>query len=239
MSTSTDRLFENHNGEKFSFNESVATVFDDMISRSVPYYKVSLELMTDLIIKNSSKNDHIIDLGCSTASTLLNIQQRSPHDLLLTGVDNSPYMLEQARKKAAAFGAKIELLEEDITLVPLNSPKVVISNFTLQFIPPQQRQLLINKIYQSLKPHGIFIFSEKVTSSDTQLNNQLIDIYYDYKTSQGYSQMEIVKKKEALENVLVPNSDQQNIQMLQQGGFEVIEILFKWVNFVTYIAKKV
>jgi len=114
----------------------------------------------------------------------------------------------------------------------------VISNYTLQFIRPLQREKLIKKIYDSLEDDGVFIFSEKVICHDKSLNKQLIDEYYNFKIQQGYSKFEISQKREALENVLIPYTEDENKKMLLEAGFNTCETLFKWVNFATFIAKK-
>lgn len=232
-----DNIFLTHDGSSFKFDENVATVFDDMISRSVPFYDEALRLSVEFVLKNTTEGDRVYDLGCSTASTLLEIYRKN-HTLELIGVDNSTSMIAKAKQKVSAYGANIALHIDDILEIDLDNPKAVISNYTLQFISPDERLILIKKIYDSLKPNGIFIFSEKLISDNQEINEQMVDVYYDFKARQGYSEIEIVKKKEALENVLIPFTQQQNEAMLREAGFESVEIVFKWVNFTTFIAKK-
>ena len=101
-----------------------------------------------------------------------------------------------------------------------------------------QRPALLQKIYNALTEGGILIVSEKMTSHHRILDRQMIERYVRYKQEQGYTKTEISKKREALENVLVPFSLEENIAMLKDIGFSGIEVLFKWVNFGTLIAKK-
>jgi tRNA (cmo5U34)-methyltransferase len=101
-----------------------------------------------------------------------------------------------------------------------------------------QRIELIKKLYDSLNDDGVFIFSEKVVFEDKSLDKELIDIYYDYKKDQGYSEYEIAQKREALENVLIPFTIEENIQMCKEAGFSQISTVFQWANFVTFVAKK-
>ena len=108
----------------------------------------------------------------------------------------------------------------------------------MQFIRPLQREKLVKKIYNSLRNEGIFIFSEKVISSNKILDKQYIDEYYEFKKTQGYSEFEIAQKREALENVLVPYTEEENKKMILDVGFDHCETLFKWVNFATFIAIK-
>ncbi len=70
------------------------------------------------------------------------------------------------------------------------------------------------------------------------LNKDLIECYYDFKKEQGYSEYEIMQKREALENVLVPYSEDENIKMVKNCGFSHSEVLFRWANFATFIAIK-
>jgi tRNA (cmo5U34)-methyltransferase len=122
--------------------------------------------------------------------------------------------------------------------VDLYGAKLIISNYTLQFIRPLLREKLVKKIYDALSENGIFIFSEKVISSHKVLNKHCIDEYYAFKKNQGYSEFEIAQKREALENVLIPYTQEENLQMIKDAGFSHCEVIFKWVNFATFIAIK-
>lgn len=224
--------------KQFEFDHKVAVVFDDMVNRSVPFYSQVQELIISYISKNITKGDRVYDLGCSTASTLLALEQSTSLSLFLIGIDSSQAMLDQAKGKLLAYESKIELFQGDITTIHFLSSRYVIANYTLQFIRPVKRQALLKDVYNSLEEGGEFIISEKLICEDKTLNKDFIDIYYDYKKAQGYSHNEISQKREALENVLVPYTYEENVQMLKEAGFTTVEVLFRWVNFVTIIAKK-
>lgn len=233
-----DEVFKEKITKQFEFDETVASVFDDMLNRSVPYYKEMLNLTTSFALEYLKENDKVYDLGCSTATTLINIAKHSDKKLNLIGIDNSEAMLQRASNKSKAFGIDIEFLNSDIFDVDINGAKVIISNYTLQFIRPLQREKLIKKIFDGLKEGGVFIFCEKVISEDKKLNKQFIDGYYDFKKSQGYSEFEIAQKREALENVLIPYTYEENKKMIEDTGFKHFDCLFKWLNFSTFIAIK-
>ncbi|OUR69972.1 carboxy-S-adenosyl-L-methionine synthase CmoA [Arcobacter sp. 31_11_sub10_T18] len=233
-----DKVFEKSITKQFEFDEEVAAVFDDMLDRSVPFYKEMLSLTTNFALEYLNPNDRVYDLGCSTASTLIELHKKSHFPLQLIGIDNSQAMLNRAIHKCKAYGLDIEFLCGDIHDVNFKNSQVMISNYTLQFIRPLQREKLIQKIYNALSDDGIFIFSEKIISHDKSLNKQLIDEYYKFKIKQGYSEFEISQKREALENVLIPYTEEENKKMLLDAGFKTCETLFKWVNFATFIAKK-
>jgi len=236
----TDTIFTKPISKQFEFDADVAAVFDDMLERSVPYYKESQHLTARFAYNVLKEGGRVYDLGCSTASLLLELERNCKEidGVHLIGIDNSAAMIEHARKKIEAYGSKIEVKEGDILEYDYLPSKAVVSNYTLQFIRPLVRETLVRKIASSLEEGGVFIFSEKVLSEDPVLNKELIDCYYDFKKTQGYSEYEIAQKREALENVLVPYTMMENIQMARNNGFKTCDILFRWANFATFIARK-
>ena len=238
MALMNDKVFAKPIKKQFEFDEEVAAVFDDMLQRSVPFYKESQNITEFFALKYLKKDGILYDLGSSTASLLINISKKLDFEATLVGLDNSEAMLEQARKKSLALGANIELYNADILEYEYKKADVFVSNYTLQFIRPLVREELVKKIYNSLDDKGVFIFSEKVISHNSKLNKELIECYYGFKKQQGYSEYEIMQKREALENVLVPYSEEENITMAKNCGFSHCEVVFRWANFATFIAIK-
>ncbi|MDD2464203.1 MAG: carboxy-S-adenosyl-L-methionine synthase CmoA [Desulfobulbus sp.] len=228
-------------GEDFSFNDRVAEVFDDMLNRSIPYYRSVIEGMAQLLACRSQEQATIYDLGCSTGTTLLELCRRLPTDQFhFVGIDNAPAMLEKARKKSTMFSKNtlISFHEDDITTCPLPDATAVICNYTMQFLRPMTRLAFVKRIYAALPEDGMFFLSEKTISHAKQLNRDFIDIYHHFKRQQGYSELEIAAKREALENVLIPFSLDENIALLKDAGFAEIEPYFKWFNFAALVAVK-
>lgn len=245
---------------QFCFDEKVASVFDDMLARSIPYYKDTVNLCVDFIAKNMPKSNaqnkqssnktsaqktkkhidlaRIYDIGCSTGNVLLELHSKIQAEFI--GIDSSKAMIEQATLKAKAYGANISFVCADCAEVEYKKARCFITNYTLQFIRPPKRAKFLAKIYDALESGGMLILSEKMTSLNASLDAQMIEYYHAYKAKNGYTKNEISTKREALENVLVPYSLQENIALLCEAGFLAhnIEVLFKWVNFGTIIAKK-
>jgi tRNA (cmo5U34)-methyltransferase len=233
-----DEVFKKTIEKQFEFDENVASVFDDMLNRSVPFYNEALDLTTTFALKYLKNNSRVYDLGCSTASTLINISKKSAHKLDLIGIDSSQAMLKYANNKSKAYNINLTLINDDFFNTEFKPCQVIISNYTLQFIRPLLREKLIKKIFDALDIGGVFIFSEKTICEDATLNKQFIDEYYSFKKSNGYSDFEISQKREALENVLIPYSYDENKKMIQDAGFRYCESIFKWINFTTFIAIK-
>ncbi|EGK7500775.1 carboxy-S-adenosyl-L-methionine synthase CmoA [Campylobacter lari] len=232
-----DEIFKKPLEKQFEFDKSVASVFDDMVSRSVPFYTQNLKLIVELIDHFAPQNARICDLGCSTASLLLALYEKRK-DFLLSGVDEANAMLEIAKSKCQAFGARVDFYQKKLDDFEFFKNDVFIATYTLQFIRPPKRQELVDKIYQNLNENGMFVLSEKILYEDVKIAKKMIQIYEQYKLEQGYSKLEISSKREALENILIPYTQNENIAMLKKAGFSKVESVFKWVNFETFIAFK-
>ncbi len=225
----------------FEFNETVASVFDDMISRSVPMYREIILQQARLAAKFYKSGTVIYDLGCSTgnfASAL--IQEMRGREFTLSAIDNSSPMIELFKKRIAAFGGagNITPLVSDIMDIDFAPSSVIVSNLTVQFISPDKRDLLIKRIYDSLIPGGIFLLTEKTVNPDDDLAALQQEFYYRLKEENGYSQIEITRKREALENVLIPETVETHINRLTSAGFSAIEIWLKWFHFTSFICRK-
>lgn len=233
-----DQIFSKPITKQFEFDADVAAVFDDMLRRSVPFYAEAMKLTSRFAAHYLKEDGTLYDLGCSTASQLLDIERQVDVKAKLVGIDNARAMLEQASKKIDAFGSSVQVVEGDILTFDYDMADVMVSNYTLQFVRPPVRETLVKRIFERLNDGGAFIFSEKVISEEKELNKELIDCYYDFKKEQGYSAYEIMQKREALENVLIPYTADENAQMVGRCGFRHCEVLFRWANFATFIALK-
>jgi tRNA (cmo5U34)-methyltransferase len=238
--TKKDTLFAVETvAEDFVFNERVVEVFDDMLDRSVPFYRQVIEASAQLLDRFLLPGEVVCDLGCATGTTLLEFSRLlEAKDLRFIGIDNSPAMLDKARLKAELY-SKEESLSfqlDDITTFRHEGVGAVLLNYTLQFIRPLQRQEFLDRIGKALRPGGILLLSEKVLCPDRRLNREFIEIYYRFKKARGYSELEIAKKREALENVLIPFSSEENRAMLARAGFTTIETYFQWFNFTSLVA---
>jgi tRNA (cmo5U34)-methyltransferase len=225
----------------FRFTKEVATVFDDMVGRSVPFYDEIQRMIVEVAGDFAVPGTRLYDLGCSTATTLAALDTRVSPEVEFVGIDNSAPMLQEARRKLDALGCtrSIELICSDLHDGPvIENASVVCLILTLQFVRPLYRERLVRRIADGLLPGGCLLLVEKVTSPNTTLNRLFIDYYYDMKRRNGYSDVEITRKREALENVLIPYRTEENHKLLRDAGFTYVEEMFRWYNFSTSIAIK-
>jgi len=225
----------------FSFGEKVASVFDDMLDRSVPFYQEMQRMIAEMGADFATEGSNVYDLGCSTGNTLLNLDASVGKGVKFIGIDYSEEMLKRCRLKLAQRGLRREheLICADLNHgVSIQNASMVFMVLTLQFVRPLYRDTLVKSILQGLNENGCLILVEKVLGEDSVFNRLFIKYYYDLKKRHGYSEMEISKKREALENVLVPYKLMENREMLLRAGFRYCDVFFKWYNFCGIIAVK-
>ena len=238
-----DKVFaiEDSRIHDFKFDEKVADVFDDMVGRSVPFYDEIQKMACALTKDFAQNNTNIYDLGCSTGTTFDMLHPMLDESIAFIGIDNSKPMLEQASKKLSHVEKSRELVFEHADIengYVLENASVVLMVLTLQFVRPLHREKIAKKIYEGMNKNSALIIVEKLLSADSTLNRLFIDHYYDYKRLQGYSETEIVQKREALENVLIPYRMEENVALFKDAGFRHVEDFFRWYNFSGIIAVK-
>ncbi|WP_373018602.1 carboxy-S-adenosyl-L-methionine synthase CmoA [Thiomicrorhabdus sp.] len=225
----------------FQFDESVVAVFPDMIQRSVPGYQTILTGIGELTETYAQADSNLYDLGCSLGAATLTMRRKvAQPNCRIVAVDNSEAMINRASEYLHAYHSDVEvdLQCADITQIKIENASVVVINFTLQFIDPDQRQALLDNIYQGLKPGGILILSEKIHFEDDALQSAIEHLHLQFKRANGYSELEISQKRSSLENVLISDTADFHIQRLKQTGFDSAGIWFQAYNFASFIAIK-
>lgn len=236
-----DRIYSTKEAASFAFGAEVAEVFDDMISRSVPYY-LDLQLLTaSIAAKFHRKGTAIYDLGCSTATALALIAKRLPEADQIIGIDNSKPMLEKAATKFNSLGItdQITLSQQSLLEVNYEPSSVVIANYMLQFLSLNDRSILLRRISESLCSEGVLLVTEKTTPYETTGFGDLIKtLHEDFKYQNGYSELEIARKRESLVGVMQPVGEQKNQLLFKEAGFKRCIELMRGYSFVTWLCAK-
>jgi tRNA (cmo5U34)-methyltransferase len=239
-----DRIF-NKTGKvsDFSFNRAVADVFDDMVVRSVPFYTELQRMIGEMAQFFFKPRTFVYDFGCATGTTLMFLMNaiRDP-TAQFVGVDNSQAMLDKARVNVNKLSrkSKVSFLESDLNKPTFKASKISVAtmNWTLQFVRPIYREALLERIHDAMTPGGALLICEKIIVEATELNRMYIENYYAFKKRNGYSELEIAKKREALENVLLPCTVNENVELLRGAGFAHVDTFFRWYNWAGFIAVK-
>ncbi|XOV87742.1 MAG: carboxy-S-adenosyl-L-methionine synthase CmoA [Pseudomonadota bacterium] len=222
----------------FSFDARVADVFENMINRSVPGYAFMLDLIGVVSTRYARPGTNCYDLGCSLGASTLMIRHHVPAGCHVIGIDNSVAMVERCRANVSRdhSEASVDIRQESIQETQFSNASVVVLNFTLQFIPPAERQQLLCDIHTGMIPGGALILAEKVSLSEEEAGASITSLHEDFKRYQGYSDLEIAQKRTALENVMIPDSIATHRRRLAQAGFTQTAELSRCLNFASLLA---
>jgi tRNA (cmo5U34)-methyltransferase len=228
-------------GGAFEFNEAVARVFPDMLQRSIPGYAETLRAIGALAARSVRPGSQCFDLGCSLGAATLAMQRHAAAaDCRIVAVDNAPAMVERCRALVAAEadpeGPEVTVLERDVRNVEIADASMVVMNYTLQFLPVGERAGMLEKIGAGMRPGGVFVLSEKVIDPDEEVERLLVELHHDFKRRNAYSDLEISRKRAALENVLIPETVAAHRQRLAAAGFRHSGTWLRYLNFVSIVA---
>mgnify|MGYP001823702954 CR=1 FL=1 len=244
MNTPRDTLYRELSAdiEAFSFDQRVTRVFADMIRRSVPGYASVIAMTGVLAAEYVQPESRIYDLGCSLGTSLISVYDRVNSPCELLGIDSSAAMIDACRKNLGSLpekpGIDVDLICEDINRIEISNASLVIMHYTLQFIAPELRQALLNKIYVGLKPGGVLLLSEKLAFADATTDTTMTRLYHDFKKHNGYSDLEISQKRQALDKVLIPETRKAHLRRLEAAGFHHSTSWFQCLNFHSFLAFK-
>ena len=243
MNKTKDKIFEDplYNIVDFNFDDKVANVFEDMLKRSIPGYSAIISAVGMLTKIYSKPDSNYYDLGSSLGASALAMRRNINHpNCKVIAIDNSEAMVKRSRDIIGMDNSPtpIDIYCDDIRNIQIENAQVVVLNYTLQFISPKNRDKIIQNIFDGMNDGGILILSEKIIFEDKALGERQIERYHNYKRLNGYSDIEISKKKDALENVLVPDSVETHKNRLQNVGFKTADVWHQAFNFVSIVAEK-
>lgn len=243
----------------FRFDQAVASVFPDMIKRSVPGYETIIAMTGTLAERYVQPGSRCYDLGCSLGASTIAMRHHIPHKSVkssgsknrgestceIVAVDNSEDMLDQCRAiiqkdddSSSAERPPVDLICGNVQDIPITNASMVVLNFTLQFIPMEQRTELLQRIADGLLPGGVLVLSEKVAFEDPQHQELMIELHHNFKRANGYSDLEISQKRSALDDVLMPETLEAHRTRLRKAGFSSVDVWFQCFNFASLIALK-
>lgn len=225
----------------FVFDEQVASVFPDMINRSVPGYGAVVSMVGFFAGQYAQADSICYDLGCSLGASTISMRNgiQAP-GCRVVAVDNAEAMTNRCREylREPSHPVPVDVVCADIRNVEIAQASFVVLNYTLQFIPSDQRASLLRKIYEGMLPGGALLLSEKVAFADPDLQLRYTELHHAFKRANGYSDLEISQKRTALENVLVPDTVETHLDRLTAAGFTHRSVWHQCLNFVSMMAIK-
>jgi len=224
----------------WSFAGETAKSFEKHVRSSVPLFDLGHDLICDLSDFFVQEQSICYELGTSVGTLTRKLAEHHSHKpkVKWIGLDSEADMIAEAKKHTSDSSQRIEFLERDINTFDFQASDLIVSYYTIQFVPPYLRQKLIDKLYNSLNWGGALIVFEKVRAGDARFQDYMVQLYNDYKLKQGYTPEQIMNKSSSLKSVLEPFSSQANIDMFKRAGFEDVMSIQKWVCFEGFLCIK-
>ena len=225
----------------FKFDEKVADIFEDMLARSIPGYALTISMIGVIASRFFVEGTNCYDLGSSLGAATITMKRKLEGKKgKIIAVDNSPQMIARSKEFINADKADfpVDLVCADVRDIKITNASIVLLNFTLQFIHPKERKSLLQNIYNGLNKGGIVLISEKIKFENEEEENLMVDLYYDFKRLNGYSELEISQKRDALENVMIIDSLDTHKKRAREIGFSKFFLWFRTFNFVSYLLIK-
>lgn len=243
MTDSADRLYAQPQDaiSGFTFDARVASVFPDMIKRSVPGYATIIHMIGQIAERYTQSGTRVYDLGCSLGAATLAMRHRiTAADAAIVAIDNSEAMLSRCSAVIEADSGQVpvQLVCANIEDCTIDNASICVLNFTLQFIALERRKTLLERIAEGMRPGGVLILSEKIAFADSEHQQLMTELHHNFKRANGYSELEIAQKRAALENVLLPETLDCHRTRLLEAGFRSVDVWFQCFNFSSIIAFK-
>lgn len=225
----------------FAFDEQVASVFPDMIRRSVPGYETVIAMLGVFASEFVTANSQVYDLGCSQGAATLALRRHIQQPgVRIVAVDNSEAMIDRCKANVAAdlSPTEVEFHCADIQNTIIQNASLITLNYTLQFIAPQQRKTLLEQLYKGMNADGALVLSEKIVLPEDSQQKLFTECHHEFKRLNGYSDLEISQKRQAIENVLIPETIAEHEKRLHEVGFSKVYCWFQCFNFASVVAIK-
>ncbi|EBQ2131325.1 methyltransferase domain-containing protein, partial [Salmonella enterica] len=221
------------------FDHEVVQAFDEHVRRSVPFYDQVQTMISDISEWFVRDGSIIYDLGTSTGETIFRLKEKhkSKKNIRYIGIDNSLPMLEKARIKCG--DENVQFLHQNIiSVTEFPSAGLVTAIYSLQFLPLSERRTVIERVSRDLYEGGAFIIVEKIRAESSYFEDIWLELYWDMKQSSGLNSEQVLSKAKSLRGILIPLTLSENIKMLEEAGFIIIDVFMKWYNFVGIVAIK-
>lgn len=231
---------------QWEFDADVTDVFDDMLERSIPQYDVMRQTVFEVGCRFQREGADIVDLGCSRGTAVAPFIDRFGAHNRFWLVEVSPPMLEAVRTRFSGYlkgpdgrDGIVKIVDLDLreTFPPV-SACLTLCVLTLQFTPIEHRLHILQRIYDHTLPGGALVLVEKVLGASAEIDDIMVNVYYDHKRRVGYTDDQIERKRLSLEGVLVPVTSRWNEELLRMTGFTRVDCFWRWMNFAAWIAVK-
>ena len=222
--------------QQFTFAQR-AEGFDTHIDLSIRGYSNLIDDVLKLSEYFVEDDTNVVDVGCSTGKMLkAMIDQNSfSKSAYYVGIELEKEFVDGWKQYGE--NSNLQFKHQDIREYDFYNCSFVSSIFTLMFMPPHQRSMVIRNIYDGLNLGGAFVFSEKTMADSAKVQDIRTFTYYDYKRK-SFTTDDIMDKEKTLRSMAKPNTRGELLNMCKSVGFSKIESFWQNHAFIGFLAIK-
>lgn len=215
-----------------AFNIAAAD-YDQLRRILIPCFDDFYKTAVEVISFNRTAPIKVLDLGAGTGLYSAKVQAIFPN-AEITLLDLASEMLEKAKARFSQMGKSPRILMEDYIEADWEeSYNLVISGLSIHHLSDADKQRLYQRIYNHLKPGGMFVNADQVLGKTPELERCYRQHWLDSVRALGISDEELRAAKERMEYDRMATLDAQ-LNWLNAVGFQDVDCWYKNFSFVVF-----
>ncbi|GIN97868.1 SAM-dependent methyltransferase [Siminovitchia terrae] len=218
--------------EKFNQN---ALQYDNQRRKLIPCFEDFYSVPVS-IIETDKETPKILDIGAGTGLFASFVKEKYPK-AKITLIDISENMLEKARSRFKE--------EENIAYINADYSEykfeeqfdVIVSSLSIHHLTDEEKKKLFNHVYNLLTPKGIFVNADQVLGHTRFIDSMYKNDWNNKIAMSGLTDSEIQAAHERTKLDQMATLDHQ-IKWLSDIGFQDVDCVYKYFNFVVMFARK-
>lgn len=216
----------------FSDPQAVARYADSPV-RQVPGFHALQQMTTLLLAEHVPEDGHVLVLGAGGGLELKVFAEAQPGWRFL-GVDPSAEMLKLAEATLGPLAPRVQFVEGYIDDAPDTAFDGATCLLTLHFLPAEQRLHTLREVRRRLKPGSPLIVAHHSIPQAKGEKLRWLQRYAAFSVSSGIvwpDSKNAIEVIEAIDARLPVLSPEQDVALLQEAGFESIELFYAGFTF--------
>ncbi|WP_223620848.1 class I SAM-dependent methyltransferase [Lysobacter sp. ESA13C] len=203
--------------------------------RQVPGFH-ALQQMARLLLAESVPHDgRVLVLGAGGGLELKVFAEAQPQ-WRFVGVDPSSEMLKLASATLGPLASRADLVEGYIDTAPEGPYDGAACLLTLHFLPAEQRLHTLIELRRRLKPGAPLIVAHHSFPQDEQQKARWLNRYAAFAVASGIPAADAGNAIAAIGSRLPALSPEQDLALLQEAGFDEVELFYAGFTFKGWVA---
>lgn len=213
-----------------NFTAFHTTEYDDKIKRTLPYYEELYQQVIEVVQLHNANMLTWLDVGCGTGKMADAALSQTKIEKFVF-CDCSAEMIEIAKKRFPISDVNAEFLVAKVQELTFQEEFDVITAIQVNhYLQKDERVTAIKKCYEALKTGGIFISFENFAPFSDIARKLYLDRWKAYQLEQGKSNVESEAHIRRYNQEYFPISLSEQLQVLENCGFQAVEIL--WLSYM-------